>query len=290
MTKIAMYKKYQLVEKAIYFFVKNQPVQPSLEDLSQYLGVSEFHVQRVFSEWVGLSPKQFLQYLTKESAKAYLNDMSVNAASIESGLSGSGRLHDLMIHCEGMTPGEYKKQGEGLQISYGMSDSPFGLCFIAQTARGICKLAFCNSKRQFASLEEQLQQDWPKATFIREHEAVDALVSKIFFRAKCFSDKPQSLRVLLKGSPFQIKVWEALLSIPEGQICSYQNVADKIGSPSSVRAVASAIGKNDIGYLIPCHRVIRSSGAFSHYRWKPERKMAMIAWELSHHNDLTKMS
>lgn len=274
-----MYKKYQLVEKAIHFFVENQYSQPSLTQLASHVGVSESFLQRVFSEWVGLSPKQFLQYLTNERAKSYLNEMSVNAASLESGLSGSGRLHDLLLLCEGMTPGEFKRYGEGLMIHYGAGMSPFGLCFMAQTDRGVCKIAFYDGEQQFSNYEDELRREWPRATLIEDQAKVAHTLSIIFPAQRSLSDQPQPLRLLLKGTPFQIKVWEALLNIDEGQLCSYQMLAEQIKAPSSVRAVASAIAKNNIGYLIPCHRVIKSSGAFNQYRWGADRKMAMIGWE-----------
>lgn len=271
---------YQKISKAIKFFVDHQSDQPGLIDVANHVGLSEFHLQRVFSEWVGLSPKQFLQFLTKENAKSHLRSMTVNEASFEAGLSGSSRLHDLMVQCEGVTPGEFKKQGVGLQIRYGCGASPFGWCFLAITERGICKLVFFDTLGQFQQCVRELESEWPKAELLKGQEDIEMMLSAIFSRGKGLNqERKVPLKVLLKGTPFQIKVWQALLEVRTGQLCSYQSVANQIGSPSSVRAVASAIAKNNIAYLIPCHRVIRSTGAFNQYRWGVERKIAMIGWE-----------
>lgn len=273
---------YNKVAKAIQFFVENQASQPGLKDISAYLHLSEYHLQRLFSDWVGVSPKQFLQFLTKESAKVQLARHSVVDASYRAGLSGSGRLHDLLLRWEGVTPGEYKTKGAGLDIIYGHGPSPFGCCFIAQTKRGICQLAFYDADDQFSFYEDELKASWCGAKLIRDDEAAKQSLYSIFPQGDSFVEGGQkTLRLLMKGTPFQVKVWEALLTVPEGQVCTYQDIANGIGSPSSVRAVASAIARNNIGFLIPCHRVIRSTGAFSNYRWGVERKMAMIGWEAS---------
>lgn len=272
---------YDRVEKAIRFIADHHKSQPTLEDIANNVGVSKFYLQRIFSEWAGVSPKQFLQYLTKEYAKKKLRETTVLDSAIDSGLSGSGRLHDLFINHESVTPGEYKVKGKELNITFGIHNCVFGYCFIANTHRGICKLSFSSRKQDIDNALSELHSEWGAANIRADAQTTAALMSKIFNRDK---SHPESLRILLKGSPFQIKVWEALLKIPEGYVCSYQTIAAAIGNPSATRSVASAIGKNSIGYLIPCHRVIRSTGVLSNYRWGSERKAAMIGWEQSRIN------
>lgn len=267
---------YQRVENAIHYLLENASLQPKLEKVAKHVGLSPYHLQRVFSEWAGISPKLFLQYLTKEHAKQKLKEMSVMDASNAVGLSGSSRLHDLFITHECITPGEFKKLGDGLKISHGVHDSPFGNCFIASSERGIIKLAFLKESTSKQQCVFELGQDWSNADIVEAPEQTKTLIEKIFGYTKQDTD---NLHLLLKGTPFQLKVWEALLRIPEGSICSYQQIASNIQKDTAVRAVASAIGKNDIAYLIPCHRVIRSTGALSNYRWGLERKAAMIGWE-----------
>ena len=245
------------------------------------MGLSESHLQREFSAWAGVSPKQFLQYLTKENAKRRLREESVMQAALGSGLSGSGRLHDLMINCEGVTPGEYRTRGRGLIIRYGMHPSPFGECLLATTERGVCKLAFFDTDAQCDELERSLHDEWEAAAIEHDQDAT-AFIARQVFDPRATG----SLQLLLRGSPFQLRVWEALLSIPEGRLASYQQIADILERPSAVRSVASAIARNDIGYLIPCHRVIRGSGEFGRYRWGGERKQrAIIGWEAARHCD-----
>ena len=270
------HKNYHRIAKAINYLVDHQFAQPTLPEISDAVGISQFHLQRTFSEWVGVSPKQFIQYLTKEQAKLHLRDNSVFDAALSSGLSGGGRLHDLLITCESVTPGEYKTWGAGLEISYGTHTSRFGYCFIATTRRGICKLAFFDSQEQENTSIKELVSDWPNATIKEDKIKTAAILLQIFSQS---SSNTNTLNVLLKGSKFQLQVWEALLKIPESEMVSYQQVANGIGKPSSVRALASAIGRNNIAYLIPCHRVIRSTGALSHYRWGDNRKVAMLGWE-----------
>jgi len=267
---------YQRVAKAIHYLAERQREQPSLAELASYVGLSEFHLQRMFSEWAGISPKQFLQFLTKERAKQQLRSNSVLDAALDCGLSGSSRLHDLMIKTECMTPGEYRSRGAGLQVAYGVRSSPFGFCLIAQTARGVCKITFFDLPGQEAAVLQELQKEWPAAALLRDQQAVDPVFARIF-SGGMHGTAP--LRVVLKGSEFQLKVWEALLAIPQGEVCSYQQLAGAMGLASSVRAVASAIARNNIAYLIPCHRVIRSTGEFSQYRWGSERKQAILVHE-----------
>ena len=269
---------YTVVSKAIYYLDKNKQQQPSLKELSQHVGLSEYHLQRVFSEWAGVSPKQYLQYLTKEHAKSELAKHSVTESALSVGLSGSSRLHDLMLKWEGMTPGEYKKSGQGLNIHYGVHPSPFGDCILAVSRNRICHLAFLNSPQALKEEEIRLKKQWSLARVVHNEEYTQQSAKDIFSR-EYPSETP--LRLLLKGTAFQHKVWEALLHIPPGQLRSYQQVAQEINAPKAVRAVASAVAKNSIACLIPCHRVIRSNGELGQFRWGSTRKKAMIAREAS---------
>ncbi|CAA0096782.1 bifunctional transcriptional activator/DNA repair enzyme AdaA [Zhongshania aliphaticivorans] len=270
---------YQRVASAIRYLSDKQLTQPSLAELAAHVGVSEFHLQRIFTEWAGVSPKQFLQFLTKENAKRLLRSSSVMDSALACGLSGSGRLHDLMIKAERVTPGEYRSMGAGLQIHYGSCPSPYGLCFIAANHRGICKIAFFDEQETEANLLAELQAEWAAAELMRDDQRAASLYASAFSARP--SSEGESVTLLLKGTEFQMKVWEALLTIPSGEVCSYQQLAESMGSPSSTRAVASAIARNNIAYLIPCHRVIRGTGEFSQYRWGAERKQAMLLQERS---------
>jgi len=285
MSAIEQHKHYKNISKAIEFLSDNMELQPNLSDVASYVGISEFHLQRLFSSWVGISPKQFLMFLTQDYAKSLLKKTSVLHAALDSGLSSASRLHDLMIQCEGVTPGEFKKQGSGLDIGYGIHETPFSFCLIATTQRGICKLAFFDDLRDSEHYIQELEFDWPGASIYPAQSETKNLIERIFPQkdhsnsGSSLSVDEKSLHLYLKGTPFQLKVWQALLSIPEGGLRSYQQLADSIGAKSSVRAVASAIGKNNIAYLIPCHRVIKSTGAFNEYRWGALRKKVMIGTE-----------
>lgn len=270
---------YRAVARAISYLNANQQRQPALAELAQHVGLSEYHLQRTFTAWAGVSPKQFLQYLTKESAKRRLHDAPVLDAALEAGLSGAGRLHDLLVSWEGVTPGDVRRLGSGLTIRYGYAPSPFGDCLVATTERGICKLAFFDDACQHLELEAELRADWPSAQLCRDDSAAHALLARAF--APATTAAPTPLRLLVRGSAFRLRVWQALLAIPAGELRSYREVSALIGAPGSVRAVASAIAHNDIAYLIPCHRVIRSCGAISGYRWGSVRKQALIAREAS---------
>ena len=269
---------YGIISKAIYYLDENKHRQPSLKDLSKHVGLSEYHLQRVFSEWAGVSPKQYLQYLTKEHAKLQLATHSITESALSTGLSGSSRLHDLMLKWEGMTPGEYKKSGQGLSIHYGVHPSPFGLCLLAFTRSRLCHLAFIDSPAALKKEEERLKKQWALAEVVRDDKLTEHGVTRVFSRE--FSANT-NFHLLLKGTDFQYKVWEALLHIPPGELRSYQQVAEQINAPTSVRAVASAIAGNNIACLIPCHRVIRSNGEFGQFRWGNIRKKAIIAREAS---------
>lgn len=267
---------YRRVSEALKYLQVNHLKQPELAEVAAAINSSEYHFQRLFSRWVGISPKRFLQFLTREHAKRLLADsQSVLDTALDSGLSGPGRLHDLFVQCEAMTPGEVKAQGHGVQIGFDLCNTPFGRCLIAVTGRGICQLQFVDSDDPDAGIN-LVRSEWPKAEITYQRGKYQALVSQLFdpFRGP---EKP--LYLLLKGTNFQVKVWEALLRIPPGALVSYQQVAEAIGKPSAARAVAGAIAKNPIGFIIPCHRVIKSIGVIHGYRWGSERKKAIIGWE-----------
>lgn len=274
---------YTRVEQAIRFIETNFRRQPSLEEISKSVGLSEFHFQRLFGRWVGITPKRFLQFLTKEYAKKLLEGSEdVLDVSYNAGLSGPGRLHDLLVSTEAMSPGEYRQKGEGLLIRYGIHPSPFGECMLALTARGICGLHFLRDGGPAgggggAGVEARLREEWPRAEIIRDQEATRGLVEQVFSFPP--DSPPAPLHLYIRGTNFQIKVWEALLKIPLGRAVSYEDVARHIGLPSASRAVGNAVGANPIPILIPCHRVIKKIGGFGNYGEGPERKMAILAWE-----------
>ena len=266
---------YPMVAAAIRYLVAHYDEQPSLEEVAAIAGLHPHHFQRIFKRWAGISPKRFAQYLTVEHAKDLLAaDESVLGAALDVGLSGPGRLHDLFVACEAMTPGEYKAQGRDLVIRYGVHDSPFGKVAIGLTDRGICWLGFADDTADPASA---LAAEWGEATLVRDDAAVARIASQLFDGGQgSGKDLPP---LLLRGTNFQVKVWQALLRIPPGHVASYQQVADAIGNPAAVRAVGSAVGNNPVAVIIPCHRVIRKSGAINDYRWGEPRKRALLAWE-----------
>jgi AraC family transcriptional regulator of adaptative response/methylated-DNA-[protein]-cysteine methyltransferase len=269
---------YERIVRAISFLERNFQEQPSLEEIAATIHLSPYHFHRLFRRWAGITPKQFLQFLTIDYAKQRLADSaSILETSYEAGLSGPGRLHDLFVTFEAMTPGEYKSQGQGLQIEYGFHPTPFGTCLLAMTARGVCSLSFVEDGQQEQVLV-RLHRAWPQADF---HENVAATGSRV---AQVFAPDPATKPVplLIKGTNFQIKVWEALLRIPTGAVVSYSTVAAAIGQPTAARAVAGAVARNPIGYLIPCHRVIRQAGLVNNYRWGSTRKKAILGWEAAH--------
>ena len=270
---------YQRVGQAIRYVEEHYLDQPSLKEMAQSVGLSEYHFQRLFSRWVGISPKRFMQYLTKEQAKQLLiNSKDVLSATYQSGLSGPGRLHDLFVTCEAVTPGEFKGRGRGVLIRYGFHPTPFGECLIATTARGVCNLMFLQEGDRNAALAE-LEAYWPAAEIIHDPGRTRGAAAEILTLFQMRTPAP--LRLYLSGTNFQIKVWEALLKIPPGSVVSYEDVAISIGLPGASRAVGNAVSHNPIPVLIPCHRVIRKSGEFGAYRWGAPRKKAMIGWELT---------
>ena len=268
-------KTYRVVAEAIRFLHDRAGRQPDLDAVAAHVGLSTFHLQRVFSRWAGISPKRFLQYLTKEHARhCLLQSRDVLGAALASGLSGPGRLHDLIVSCEAVTPGQLGARGEGLDIDYGFAPTPLGEILAGLTPRGVCHLRFVESGAH-AEAEAALRQEWPLAAFRRDDSAVNRLGRRLFDRLA----EPAPLSVLLKGTNFQIKVWEALLRVPAAAVVSYGDLAELAGHPGAHRAVGTAMAQNRIAVLIPCHRVIRESGETGQYRWGAERKRALLVWE-----------
>jgi len=268
---------YTQIARAIEFLTQNFQQQPSLLTVADEAHLSEYHFQRLFSDWAGVSPKKFLQYLTLEFAKERLRQGQTLAQTTdEAGLSGTSRLHDLFVTLEGITPGQFKRAGAGLTIRYGVFDSPFGPYLLGVTDGKICKLEFLDEldSGNEASLITQLQTDWPGARLVHDPGPLQATAQAVFS-----AENRQPVTLLLKASPFQLKVWEALLRIPEGQVVSYDGIAGAIGMPTASRAVGTAIGSNSVAYLIPCHRVIKKTGLFGNYRWGAVRKQALLGWE-----------
>ena len=281
---LAQSRDYSRVERAIRYVEANRRRQPELTQIAASVHLSEYHFQRLFQRWAGISPKRFLQFLTKEDAKRRLRESaSVLEAALESGLSGSGRLHELLVECEAVTPGEVRRGGEGLEIRYGFQPSPFGECLLASTPRGICALRFVGSAGRTAEFEA-LAREWPKARWIRDLDRTGALACRVFTGLP-HGHRHGLIRLHLHGTNFQIKVWEALLAVPEGSVITYSALAHFIGHPGAARAVGSAAGRNPIALLIPCHRVLRSVGDITGYRWGGPRKQAILAWEAAHARD-----
>jgi AraC family transcriptional regulator of adaptative response/methylated-DNA-[protein]-cysteine methyltransferase len=268
---------FKRIEKAIRFIEVNFKSQPTLDQIAASVNFSKYHFDRLFKRWAGISPVQFLQFLTLNYTKQKLAESkSLLETSLDAGLSGPSRLHDLFVTFEAMTPGDFKRQGTGLKISYGFCNSPFGECLLAMTERGICHLGFVERDERSETLN-QLFQAWPGSEFTENQDSIGSIVKNIFRIDQMQNSRPFNLH--LKGTNFQINVWRALLNIPEGWIVSYQNIASYIGHPKAFRAVANAIAINPVAYLIPCHRVIAKSGNINKYRWGSTRKKALIGWE-----------
>ena len=271
-------RDYQRMETTLAWLCEHFEDQPSLKNIASHAGMSEYHFQRLFTRWAGISPKKFVQYLTLQSAKRSLAlEHSVLDASFDAGLSGAGRLHDLFVYIDAITPGEYKASGEGLTIRYGFHPSPFGECLLMASERGICGLAF-RLQEDRATLLEAHSRGFERARLVPDQANTLALHQRIFAKPEQVNGVAP-LTLLTRGSPFQVKVWEALLEIPTGALVTYQDVANSIGKPKAVRAVASAVASNAIAYLIPCHRVIRKSGALGGYRWGAARKLGLLSQE-----------
>ncbi|MFZ0131986.1 MAG: methylated-DNA--[protein]-cysteine S-methyltransferase [Desulfobacterales bacterium] len=270
---------FQRIEKAIQFIENNFKSQPTLDQIAESVHLSKYHFDRLFKRWAGISPIQFMQFLTLDYTKERLSESdNLLETSLDAGLSGPSRLHDLFVTFEAMTPGDFKKQGRGLEISYGFCDSPFGECLLATTRRGICHLGFVDTGEQAETLG-QLFTTWPGSEFVENPTAV-CPIAKDIFRID-HREGSQPFNLLIKGTNFQINVWKALLGIPRGCVVSYRDIASYIGHPKAFRAVAGTIAINPVAYLIPCHRVIAKSGKIHRYRWGSARKKALIGWEAS---------
>ena len=269
---------YQKVAQAIAYIQQNFQQQPQLEEVAAQIHLSPAHFQRLFTEWVGTSPKKFLQYTTIEYAKQILKQQqgSIFDVTFATGLSSTSRLHDLFLQIEGMTPAEYKNGGEALTISYQFAETLFGEVFVASTSKGICALTFV--KNPTGALHH-LKAQFPKATFIAQSDSLQQSALALF---QTDHNQLAKIKLHLKGTAFQLKVWQSLLKIPMGQLTTYGELAKAIDHPKAARAVGTAIGSNPIAFLIPCHRVIQSTGAFGGYEWGQVRKTAMIAWEGVH--------
>lgn len=265
---------YRLIERAIEFLEVNAIRQPDLREVAESVNLSEYHFQRLFTRWAGISPKRFLQFVTKENAKKLLRESNLLEATYSSGLSSPGRLHDLFVKCEAVTPGEYKKHGTGLRIIYGLHPTPYGECLLAMTERGICFLAFVESDDRVTAVQ-MMKREWKNAEWVENTNKTRQTIRAIFS-----TDSTTSINLHLKGTNFQIKVWEALLRIPSGQVSSYENLAKSMGFPSASRAVGNALAHNPIAYVIPCHRVLRKIGDFGNYRYGHARKKAMLMREI----------
>jgi AraC family transcriptional regulator of adaptative response/methylated-DNA-[protein]-cysteine methyltransferase len=270
---------YERIEQAIRYLQAHHQEQPTLNDMAQSANLSEYHFQRLFTRWAGISPKRFMQYLTKEHAKHLLvQSGDLLTVSYAAGLSGPGRLHDLFVTCEAVTPGEYKHLGEGVEISYGIHPSPFGDCLVALTDRGISNLIFVQNNEKDTAVRNLLRK-WPAAKFTEDSVSAGVVIDEMLGLFQRRGSIP--LRLYLSGTNFQIKVWEALMQIPTGSVVSYEDIAIHIGIPGASRAVGNAISRNPIPVLIPCHRVIRKNGEFGSYRWGASRKKAILGWEMA---------
>lgn len=261
--------------RAIRFLSARYLDQPSLEAAAAAVNLSPFHFQRLFTRYVGVSPKNFVGHLTLDHAKADLaQGKNLLETSLDAGLSGPSRLHDLCLKIEAMTPGDYAKGGAGVEIDYGFHPSPFGVALVMATAKGVCGLAFADEGDEEEILAD-MQARWPKASYRNAPEPTAKIAAQVFGDTK--NDSELTLHLL--GTPWQVKVWQALLAIPQGKVCTYRAVAARIGNAAAARAVGTAVGKNPISWLIPCHRVLASDGSLHGYRWGLERKRAMLAIE-----------
>ena len=270
---------YNRIADAIRFIRKNYRTQPKLEEIAEHINMSPFHFQRMFSEWAGTTPKRFLQYLNIEYAKKILKETHATLfdTACELGLSGTGRLHDLFINIEGMTPGEYKNGGLALNINYSFADTPFGKIIAASTDKGVCHMAFVDEGERRAF--DHLRSIFPNAKYVLSPDTKQQHALSVFDRDW---NRLEEIKLHLKGTEFQLKVWETLLKIPAGGLATYADLATKSGYNGACRAVGTAVGKNPVAFLIPCHRVIKATGEPGNYHWGEMRKNAIIAWEAAH--------
>jgi AraC family transcriptional regulator, regulatory protein of adaptative response / methylated-DNA-[protein]-cysteine methyltransferase len=268
---------FDRIEEAIGYITTHFKNQPSLDEVAEKIHLSPYHFQRLFSDWAGVSPKKFLQYISVEHAKNILKDRrsSLFDAAFETGLSGTGRLHDLFINIEGMTPGEYKNGGENLFINYSYAESPFGNMLVASTSKGICHMAFADDEHEALVT---VQKKFPNAHYKQMVDLIQQNALYIFTKDWKNLDK---IKLHLKGTAFQLKVWETLLKVPMGKLLTYGSIAEALHTPKASQAVGSAVGSNPVAFLIPCHRVIQSTGIIGQYHWGTNRKTAMIGWEAS---------
>lgn len=268
---------YYRIEKAIGYLTDNFKDQPDLDEIARKIFMSPFHFQRVFTNWVGISPKKFVQYLTLNYLRTKISETEnmMEAAEL-AGLSSQSRVHDLFVTIEGVSPQQYKTGGQGLEIFYGYHATPFGLCFIAVAEKGICALKFIDEERS-RNEYEIFSIQWQFATLIHKPSLTQVYIKRLFEQ----NTNTKNLHLLVQGTDFQIKVWEALVKIPFGTVASFQQIAESIGQPNAVRAVGSAVGSNAILYLIPCHRIISKNGTMGNYHFGKVRKQAMIGWEMS---------
>lgn len=282
---------YQRIEQAIQYLEKNFQRQPELDEVAEQVHLSPFHFQRIFTEWAGISPKRFLQFLTVDFLKSKLAESKNLIEAAESaGLSAQSRVYDLFTTLEAVTPQEYKLKGSGIRIEYGIHETPFGTCLIGVTERGVCWLSFIQTDEDSKTQLEEMKNHWNNSVFHLNQELTDAFIQRIFpsplplspGRGVSEGRGEGKIHVFVKGTNFQVKVWEALLKIPIGNVTTYQGVAEQIHSPKAMQAVGSAVGSNHIAYLIPCHRVIRKNGILGEYRWSSTRKKGMIGWEMAH--------
>lgn len=269
---------YQRIEQAIKYLEDNFQRQPELDEVAEKVHLSPFHFQRIFTDWAGISPKRFLQFLTVDFLKSKLQESrNIVEAAECAGLSSQSRVYDLFTTLEAVTPQEYKLKGSGIQVEYGFHETPFGTCLLGITQRGICWLSFVKTDSDLRTELENMKEHWHNSVFHLNQELTSVFVQQIF------SETPsgKKLHLLVKGTNFQVKVWEALLRLPMGSVTTYQGIAQQIQNPKAMQAVGSAVGSNHIAYLIPCHRVIRKDGVLGEYRWSASRKKSIIGWEMA---------
>lgn len=275
--RIDQSRDYLVVEQAIRFLERNFQDQPDLDEIAASVHLSKFHFQRLFRRWAGVTPSQFLRFLTIEYAKERLREsQTVFETSLDAGLSSPSRLHDLFVTLEAMTPGEYKQRGAGIEIRYGFHPTPFGEALLGVTDRGVCALRFVSPGGRDSSLN-QFREEWPEAAFVHRDDETGAAIHRVFQDPR--RDERNGVHLFLKGTNFQVQVWRALLAIPPGALVSYQDVASFIAKPNAVRASANAVARNPVSYIIPCHRVITKAGRAHRYRWGTARKKAMLGRE-----------
>ena len=276
---------YARVAEAIEYIRANFKRQPTLEEVAREVCLSPAHFQRLFTRWAGVSPKKFLQYISIEYAKTLLRDNSLSITTYKTGLSAPSRLHDLFVNIEGMTPGQYKNGGVSLTINYSFTQSPFGDILTAATSKGICHMAFSEDPQEAISA---LRARFPNARYTPCMDGIQQSATTVFTQLQSHpmpqQSNPTAIKLHLRGTDFQLKVWQALLAIPLGQLTTYSQLAAELQHPNAARAVGTAVGSNPVAFLIPCHRVIRSSGELGGYHWGLTRKSAIIGWEASRHN------